>query len=217
MTTKRGERGERLRIWRDWRNGPLLLRIGIIAFWVRTLVYTTSTRSQSQDWKTTAYKSFNSFVWLVSHVENQNVQICFYDLCVYLASFKIHIVEMMDNNDLFWDLISWVTSVGTSFMLACALMTLSSQLKFQVRVEFSCADKIQSGLRFFHWWIPALLIFLGAVQCFNILLHLLNFSNNLKLLPQTEVSFLHPKLRLAKLLALIIPTTCKSTSTFVQP
>ena len=141
----------------------------------------------------------------------------FLDLCVYLASFKTHKIEMVDNNDLFWDLISWVISVGTSFMLACALMTLLSQLKLQVRVEFSCADKIQSGLRFFHWWIPALLIFLGAVQRFNILLHLLNFSNNLKLLPQTEVSFLHPKLRLAKLLALIIPTTCKSTSTFVQP
>ena len=213
MTTKRGERGERLRIWRNWP----LLRIGITAFWVLTSIYKTSTRSQSQDWKTTAYKLFNSIFWLDCQIENQNVQICFLDLCVYLASFKIHTIDMVDNNDLFWDLISWVTSEGTSFMLACALMTLLSQLNFQVRVEFSCADKIQSGLRFFHWWIPALLIFLGAVQCFNILLHLLNFSNNLKLLPQTEVSFLHPKLRLAKLLALIIPTTCKSTSTFVQP
>ena len=138
----------------------------------------------------------------------------FLDLCVYLASFKTHKIEMVDNNDLFWDLISWVISVGTSFMLACALMTLLSQLKLQVRVEFSCADKIQSGLRFFHWWIPALLIFLAAVlQYFS---HPLNFSNNLKLLPQTEVSFLHPKLRLAKLLALIIPTTCEFNSTLDQ-
>ena len=116
----------------------------------------------------------------------------FLDLCVYLASFKIHTIDMVDNNDLFWDLISWVTSEGTSFMLACALMTLLSQLKLQVRVEFSCADKIQSGLRFFHWWIPALLIFLTAVQQYFSLFSQLfqeseTSSSNRGLLPPPKV------------------------------